>query len=45
MDRLIKDYAKKAKELKVGDYTFEGFLAEFAKKVLEEHRDQIQGWR
>ena len=36
MDELIKEFAKKIKEANVGDYTYEGILAEFARRVIIE---------
>lgn len=34
MDDLIKEYAETLKNAKVGDFTYSGILAEFARKVI-----------
>jgi hypothetical protein len=36
MDALIKKYAEILRTAKIGDYTYEGILAEFARAVLAE---------
>ena len=35
MDDLISKYAKICRDAKVGDYTFEGILASFAREIAE----------
>lgn len=39
MDKLIKEYAEKIRTALVGDYTFEGILAEFARKVIDHEKE------
>jgi hypothetical protein len=34
MDKLIREYAEILRNAKVGDFTYEGILAEFANRVL-----------
>ncbi len=35
MDDLIKEYSEILKNAQVGDFTYSGILAEFARKVIE----------
>lgn len=40
MDELIRKYAEILKNVKVGDFTYEGILSDFAREVLAIEREK-----